>query len=102
PYTGAITGRLAGTAAELRLDAVARLDAPGLAEPFSVSLDAVAVWPETGLALRLLVLGLEDVPLAALEPVLPGIPLRGTVDGTIVARGSPSTAPLEVDVSLAF
>lgn len=102
PYTGAITGRLAGTAAELRLDAVARLDAPGLAEPFSVSLDAVAVWPETGLALRLLVLGLEDVPLAALETVLPGIPLRGTVDGTIVARGSPSTAPLEVDVSLAF
>lgn len=102
PYTGAITGRLAGTAAELRLDAVARLTAPELAEPFTIDLEAAAAWPETGLELRLLVLGLQDVPLAALEPVVPAIPFTGTVDGTIMARGSPADVPLELDVSLAF
>lgn len=99
PYDGTLRGRVQGTAAALTFDLVARLTAPGVA-PFTAGLAGRAVLAEAGFAIRSLDVELRSVPLAALRPLAPGLPLRGLVSGRISLRGEPGEVPLLLDVTL--
>jgi hypothetical protein len=100
PYAGTLAGTVTGAAGRIDFDLQARLTAPGVLTPFTAQLTGEAAFVAGALDLRLLRADLQAVPLAALEPVAPGLPLRGTVTGTVLVRGMPSEAPLTLDISL--
>lgn len=98
PYAGELRGRVHGPAAALEFDVVAAL-APPAGAPFTSRLTGTAAFAAGALALRGLEAELEDVPLLALRPFAPGLPLRGTISGRITLRGPPGRA-LTLDVRL--
>jgi translocation and assembly module TamB len=100
PYDGSLRGTVTGEDGDIAFDLIATLTAPGVPAPFAVDLTGRALMTVDGVALQLLEAELRAVPLVALRPLVPGLPLRGTVSGTAVLRGPPAIAPLELDVRL--
>lgn len=99
PYDGDLTGTVTGARGDIHFDVTGHLTAPG-APPFTVGLVGGARFAPAGVTLRTLVANLKSVPLAALRPVVPGVPLRGTVSGEVRVTGPPREAPLRLDVRL--
>src|SRR5690606_29594906 len=102
PVTGTVRGTISGSAGALRFDVAAALTATGAATGFSAELEGTAEYDAAGFRLTSLIADLTDVPLAALSPLIPGVPLAGTVTGRIALRGAPGAVPLDVDVRLAL
>lgn len=102
PVAGTVRGAITGSAGALRFDVVADLTATGAATGFNAALTGTAEYGAGGLRLTSLVADLADVPLAALAPLIPGVPLAGTVTGRIALRGAPGAVPLDVDVRLSL
>lgn len=102
PVTGTVRGAISGSAGALRFDVVGALTATGATTGFSAELEGTAEYDATGFRLTSLVADLANVPLAALSPLIPGVPLAGTVTGRIALRGAPGAVPLDVDVRLAL
>jgi hypothetical protein len=100
PYVGELRGTVRGTAGDIAVDLRARLATAPAADPFTIDLTGRAAFTEAGVELRQAVAQLHQVPLSALEPVAPGIPLRGPVSGTIRVDGPPGRVPLQLDVRL--
>lgn len=100
PYAGKIRGRVQGRAAALEFDATATLTAPEVPDPFTVEISGSAALAEGGLALGRLDLDVRRLPLVALRPIVPGIPLTGVVTGRATLRGPPDEAPITLDVLL--
>jgi hypothetical protein len=101
PYAGTLTGRVTGDAAAVNFDVVARLTAPGyVTTPFTTRLEGSAALTAAGVRIRSLAAQLEQVPLAALRPLAPGLPLAGLVTGRVALTGPPGEVPLAVDVRL--
>lgn len=101
PYDGTLRGVVRGEAGRFAFDLRAALTAPDVREPFTAQLAGTVVLTEDGLGLRALDVELVDVPLIALRPLAPGIPLTGRISGRISLRGPPGEAPLQFDVRLA-
>lgn len=100
PYGGTIAGSITGSGADLRFDVVATLTTPGVSGSFETGLvGRVALGPET-FELRELVATLDEVPLRALAPLAPGLPVRGVISGRVALTGPPGRAPLDVDIAL--
>jgi hypothetical protein len=99
PYGGFLTGRVHGTGGDIAFDLAANLTAPGVPR-FVVDMEGSARVTPDGLALQRVVLDLDRVPLTALRPIAPGIPLDGVVTGRVALTGTPDRAPLAVDVRL--
>ena len=99
PYGGELRGRVRGSAGALEFAVVASLTAPEVA-PFDLRLTGRAALADGGLALRSLVVDFQDLPLAALRPIAPGIPLRGVASGRVAMEGAPSEVPIRLDVRL--
>ncbi len=99
PYAGDVTGTVTGTHGDIHFDLTGHLTAPGVA-PFTVGLVGGAGSAPAGVTLRSLVADLKSVPLAALRPVVPGVPLRGAVSGQVRVTGPPREAPLQLNVRL--
>ncbi len=102
PVTGTVRGTISGSAGALRFDVAAALTATGAATGFSAELEGTAEYDAAGFRLTSLIADLTDVPLAALSPLIPGVPLAGTVTGRIALRGAPGAVPLDFDVRLAL
>jgi hypothetical protein len=100
PYVGTIRGTVRGVAADIAFDLEARLATAPAAPFFTVGLTGRLALVDLEPHLRLLVARLEAVPLAALEPLAPGLPLAGQVSGTIRVEGPPGEVPLLLDVRL--
>jgi hypothetical protein len=100
PYVGELRGTVRGPAADLAFDLRASLaTAPG-AQRFAVGLAGQAALTELGFEIRRVTADLQNVPLAAIEPLAPGLPLRGVVAGTVALEGLPGDAPLRLDTRL--
>ena len=102
PITGTVRGAISGSGGALRFRVVGALTATGAATGFSADLEGTAEYDAAGFRLTSLVADLTNVPLAALSPLIPGVPLAGTVTGRIALRGAPGDVPLDVDVRLAL
>lgn len=100
PYVGELRGTVRGTAGDIVFDMRARLATTPAAERFTIDVEGRVAFTELGVELRQAVAQLHEVPLAALEPVAPGIPLRGPVSGTIRVDGPPGQVPLQLDIRL--
>jgi hypothetical protein len=100
PYGGSVSGTVRGTGGAITFDVVATLTTDAVARPFTTDLTGRVTLTDTGFALERLDVGLDRVPLAALRAMAPGLPLSGTVTGTVTLAGMPSEAPLAVDVRL--
>ena len=100
PYAGALRGTVRGPPTALRFDLVADLTAKRTRESFTTRLVGSAALTEGGFGLASMDAHLEDVPLAALSIVIPGLPLDGRVSGRVRLTGPPDQAPMEVDVRL--
>jgi hypothetical protein len=99
PYDGELRGRVSGSAGALDFAVVASLTAPEVG-PFDLRLTGRAALADEGLALRSLVVEFQDLPLVALRPITPGIPLRGVATGRVAMEGAPSEVPIRLDVRL--
>jgi hypothetical protein len=100
PYVGELRGTIRGPAAALVLDLRADLAIrPGQA-PFTVGLTGTVAFTDLGLELRALAAELHAVPLAALAPLAPGLPFRGSITGVIRLDGPPTAAPISLDIRL--
>ncbi|HSH44604.1 MAG TPA: translocation/assembly module TamB domain-containing protein [Longimicrobiales bacterium] len=100
PYSGQLQGRLEGTAGDIGFDVVATLATSPAADPFTTALQGTLAFTDDGIEMRGVAATLDRVPLAALEPIAPGLPLAGPVSGTIRFDGSPATTPIRIDVRL--
>ncbi|HSJ14898.1 MAG TPA: translocation/assembly module TamB domain-containing protein [Longimicrobiales bacterium] len=100
PYGGTLTGTLRGPGSNIEVDIVASLRAEGVPERFTTGLTGGVGLGREGLELRDLRVDLQQVPLAALQPIAPGLPLKGTVTGAVVLSGHPDRSPLTLDVRL--
>ncbi|HEX9107834.1 MAG TPA: hypothetical protein VF832_11410, partial [Longimicrobiales bacterium] len=99
PYAGDLSGRVTGEKGDIHFDLTAHLSAPGVS-PFNVGLTGNAAFAPGGVALRGVVADLKGVPLASLRPVVPLLPLRGSVSGQLSLAGSPARTPLRLNVRL--
>ncbi len=102
PYAGELRGTVRGAAGRFAFDVTGVLTTPGVAEPITAGLAGTLTLAEDRFALQALEVDLRDVPLEALRPLAPGLPLAGRVTGRVVLRGPPGRAPLELDVRLTF
>jgi hypothetical protein len=101
PYSGQVAGTIQGTGGDIRFDVRGTLRTSALSEPFTTDLAGRVVLNDEGFELRDAAVALDRVPLEALEPIAPGLPLRGPVSGTVELRGAgPGAAPLDVDLRL--
>lgn len=100
PYSGDVTGTIQGSGGDIRFDLRGRLAATAAAEPFGSDLSGRILMTEDGYEVRTATARLDRVPLAALESLVPGLPLQGTVSGSIELGGAPADAPLSIDVRL--
>lgn len=102
PYAGELRGRVVGVAPEFEFDVVAHLISVDVPEPFLAEISGIVVLNGEGFSLSAADIELTDVPLGALRPVAPGLPLAGRVTGRITVSGPPGGAPLTLDVRLVF
>ncbi len=100
PYRGSIAGTVRGPGRDIRLDLLATLTTPAVEAPFTTRVTGSIAMLESGLDVRQLTADLRDVPLAALEAFAPGLPLAGTVTGTVSITGSPATTPMQLEMRL--
>ena len=100
PYAGTLTGTLRGPGSDIQVDVVASVTADGVPEPFTTRLAGGVALGAEGLVLRDLRAELRQVPLAALRAYAPGLPLQGSISGTVVLNGSPRSTPLQLDTRL--
>ena len=100
PYTGTLTGSVRGSGGDIRFDLNARLTAPGVGPPLLAQIEGRLALFDGQPTLRGVAVTLDNAPLAALRPLLPGLPFGGTISGRIALEGSPNSAPLDVDVRL--
>lgn len=99
PYAGSLTGHLRGTRGNIGFDVGAHLAAPGV-PAFDVGVTGSATFSPQGVTIRNAMAELKRVPLEALRPVLPALPLRGNVSGHVALTGPNPRAPLRMDVRL--
>lgn len=100
PYTGDLRGTIQGTGGRIGFELTARLATTPAAEPFTTELSGAVAFTPAGLDLDQVTIGLDQVPLSALEPVAPGLPLAGPVSGTVTLTGMPTEEPIQLDVRL--
>ena len=100
PYTGDLRGTLTGSGGAIAFDLTANLATSLTAVPFRTDLAGQVSFTSSGLDLERVTATLVDVPLAALEPLVPGLPLAGPVSGTVTLAGMPSEEPIQLDVRL--
>jgi hypothetical protein len=99
PYAGTLRGTVTGAEGDIAFDLVATLRAPQLPE-FTTQVAGRALMTADGIALQRLEADLQAVPLLALRPLAPGLPLQGTVTGRVVLTGAPDRTPLALDIRL--
>ncbi|HWV57046.1 MAG TPA: hypothetical protein VNZ57_06190, partial [Longimicrobiales bacterium] len=102
PYGGSVYGAIEGAADAVEIDVVARLTSPDLEAPFEVGISGTVGYSGDGPIVHGLRATLDDVPLAALRRLAPGLALRGTVTGIVLLSGPPARSPLDLDVRLAL
>lgn len=100
PYSGQVRGRIQGSGGDVRFDLQGELAASPGAETFASDLTGRIRMTESGVALETASVQLDRVPLSALRAVAPGLPLQGTVTGTVQLDGAPGEAPISLDVRL--
>lgn len=100
PYVGEVRGTVRGTAGDIVFDVRASLATSWAADRFRIDLTGGLAFLEPGVQLRAVTATLHGVPLAALEPLAPGLPLSGPVSGTIRLDGAPGQVPIQLDVRL--
>jgi hypothetical protein len=100
PFVGELRGTVRGTAGDVVFDVRASLATTPAADRFTIDLTGSLAFLDVGVELRRVTAELRAVPLAALEPLAPGLPVRGPVSGTIRLDGAPGQAPIQLDVRL--
>jgi hypothetical protein len=100
PYVGDARGTVRGTAGDIVFDLRASLATSWAADRFRIDLTGGLAFLEPGVQLREVTATLHGVPLAALEPLAPGLPLSGPVSGTVRLDGAPAEVPIQLDVRL--
>jgi hypothetical protein len=100
PYVGDLRGTVRGTAGDIAFDVRASLATTPAADRFTIDLTGRMAFRDVGMELRGVTAELRAVPLAALAPFAPGLPLRGPVSGTIRLDGAPGQVPIRLDVRL--
>jgi len=100
PYTGTMDGEIAGPAEALAFDVTAQLAPAAGGQAFTAGLTGRLALGPAGARLRALEADLQQVPLAALRAVAPGLPVEGLVTGRVTLAGSPGSVPLGLDIRL--
>jgi hypothetical protein len=100
PYVGELRGTVRGAADDIVFDVRASLATSPAADRFTIDLTGSMAFLDVGVELRSVTAELRAVPLTALEPIAPGLPIRGPVSGTIRLDGAPGQVPLQLDVRL--
>ena len=100
PYDGLLTGTVTGAGRDISFDLIATLTAENMTTPFDAGIVGQIRYTDTGIVLRSAEVDLDRVPLAALRAIAPGLPVAGTVTGTIALTGMPDRAPLDLNVRL--
>ncbi|MBR9989638.1 MAG: hypothetical protein KFH98_07785, partial [Gemmatimonadetes bacterium] len=99
PYDGTLTGTIQGSGGAIAFDLSARLRAPTVPQ-FTTGITGSVRYTASGLVLERAELDFNRVPLAALRAIAPGLPLSGSVTGTVALSGPPTAAPLDLNVRL--
>lgn len=99
PYRGEVTGTVRGREGAIRFDLTGHLTTAGVS-PFNVGITGTAAFSPDGIALREAIADLKAVPLAALRPLAPAIPLRGSITGRIALSGPVNGSPMRLNVRL--
>jgi hypothetical protein len=100
PYRGEVSGTIQGSGGDISFDLQGRLATSEGAEAFVSDFGGRILMTEDGFEIQTASARLDRVPLAALESLVPGLPLQGAVSGSIELSGSPDEAPLSIDVRL--
>ena len=100
PYRGTVTGTARGTGGLVAFDVDTRLTSRDVREPFATHLTGTVSFTGGQLSLRQLRADMREVPLLALRAIAPGLPLSGTISGSISLTGTPGDAPLQLNVRL--
>lgn len=98
PYGGTVTGTVQGTGDDIRFDLRGRLTTPAVADPFTTDVVGRVSLSEAGVSIRDVTVTLDELPLAALEAIAPGLPFAGPISGTVRITGPPAAGPLDLDV----
>lgn len=98
PYRGTVSGTARGTDGIITFDVGTRLIARVSNEALITRVTGSARVASDGFELRGLEVALRDVPLASLRGVIPGLPLKGNITGTITLSGPPGRSPLTLNV----
>jgi hypothetical protein len=96
PYRGTVSGRVQGPGSAIRVELATNLTAEGVAERIGSRITGTVGLTRAGLTLREVRAELAQVPLAALRPLIPGLPLIGLASGSVELSGSPSESPLRL------
>jgi hypothetical protein len=100
PWGGELRGRVLGAEGDIRFDLAASLTAANLARPFIVDVAGHALMQPDAVLLQRADVTFTRLPLAALRAFAPSLPLDGLVTGRVTLTGSPTAAPLGLDVRL--
>ena len=100
PYDGTLTGTIRGAGGDITFDLSARLTAANVPDPFTTGITGSVRYTDAGIVLQRAELDLDRVPLAALRPIAPGLPLTGSVTGVVSLTGLPTASPLDLNVRL--
>lgn len=99
PYSGTLTGTVRGTGERLAFDVTTDLAADTTGERINTRIEGQARLTG-GFALQTLTADLRAVPASALKALMPSLPFKGAISGTITLSGPPTRAPLNLNVRL--
>lgn len=102
PYSGLLRGRVTGSGERLSFDVSTALLAEGIDAPIDTRVEGVITLRGLTPTIERVTAHLETVPLAALRAVVPGLPLRGIVSGSVSFAGMPGDGPLHIDATIAL
>mgnify|MGYP000020601215 CR=1 FL=1 len=99
PYAGTVAGSVTGSGETLRFDLDARL-ASDAGEPIVGRLEGTLSLAGDRPTLGRVVASFDELPLASLRALVPGLPLAGVLTGSVSFEGDPREGPLAIDATL--
>ncbi len=100
PYGGTVSGTVRGTEGAINFDVKTNLTAEGVIKPIVTDVTGVASFRKGVFALQRLNATLNALPAEALRPLMPNLPFRGAITGTVALSGPAERSPLNLDVRL--
>ncbi|HUF12210.1 MAG TPA: translocation/assembly module TamB domain-containing protein [Longimicrobiales bacterium] len=100
PYAGTVRGSVVGSGERLRFDVATALRAEGVDDPILARLQGSIALRGFEPTIQNVVATVDSLPLRTLRSIVPALPLRGIVSGTVSFAGMPGQGPLRIDATV--